>query len=130
MAKCDQGYLCRVCGEPVKGIHESSLYLHFVIGDIPPRALLTQHDQHLSCNPQLTQFIVCDDYSTPAVEGETGKALMDESQRIARERLVTAGYLRLKFLHQMNLSLSEYPFSPEMREKIEQGEIAAESFRN
>ena len=40
MAKCDQGYLCEVCGTDVAEITDSDLYLRYVIGEIDSRALL------------------------------------------------------------------------------------------
>ena len=57
MARCDQGYLCRVCGKEVEDIVDSELYLRFVIGEIDPETLHTQPECHLRCNPTLAQFI-------------------------------------------------------------------------
>ena len=37
MARCDQGYLCEVCGEEVEDISNSDLYLRFIIGEIDSR---------------------------------------------------------------------------------------------
>ena len=39
MAKCDEGYLCEVCGLEVEGLTDSALYLQFVIGWIHPETL-------------------------------------------------------------------------------------------
>ena len=33
MARCDQGYLCEVCGGDVEAITDSDLYLRYVLGD-------------------------------------------------------------------------------------------------
>ena len=33
MAKCEEGYLCEVCGCDVEEISDSDLYLRFVIGE-------------------------------------------------------------------------------------------------
>ena len=57
MAKCDEGYLCEVCGEEVEGIGESDLYLRFVIGEMDPEQLHTSPERHIVCNPILAQFI-------------------------------------------------------------------------
>ena len=35
MARCDQGYLCEVCGRDVEAITESDLYLRYVLGEVP-----------------------------------------------------------------------------------------------
>ena len=35
MARCDQGYLCEVCGAEVEEITESDLYLAYVLGEVP-----------------------------------------------------------------------------------------------
>ena len=34
MARCDQGYLCIVCGEEVENIEDSGLYLRYIIGEV------------------------------------------------------------------------------------------------
>jgi hypothetical protein len=57
MGGCDSGYLCSVCGEPVAEIHESSLYLRFVMGRLHPDELWTASEQHLPCRPELSQHI-------------------------------------------------------------------------
>ena len=36
MAKCEEGYLCDVCGGDVEEITDSDLYLRFVIGLLDP----------------------------------------------------------------------------------------------
>ena len=49
MAKCDEGYLCEVCGQDVADIRDSDLYLRFVIGEIDARQLMTAPERHLRC---------------------------------------------------------------------------------
>ena len=39
MAKCDQGYLCEVCGHDVENMTDSDLYLRYVIGQLDPEML-------------------------------------------------------------------------------------------
>ena len=51
MAKCDQGYLCEVCGEEVHVITDSDLYLRYVLGEVASRDLLAAPERHLACNP-------------------------------------------------------------------------------
>ena len=46
MAKCDEGYLCEVCGEEVAEITESDLYLRYVIGDLEPESLHILPERH------------------------------------------------------------------------------------
>ena len=36
MAKCEEGYLCDVCGGDVEEITDSDLYLRYVIGQLEP----------------------------------------------------------------------------------------------
>ena len=36
MAKCDEGYLCQICGKDVANVLESDLYLRYVIGQLDP----------------------------------------------------------------------------------------------
>jgi hypothetical protein len=58
MAKCEEGYLCSVCGGDVEEITDSDLYLRFVIGLLDPETLHTTRERHIRCNPVLAQFIV------------------------------------------------------------------------
>ena len=41
MAKCDQGYMCEVCGDEVEDITGSDLYLRYVLGEVEARHLMT-----------------------------------------------------------------------------------------
>ena len=36
MAKCDEGYLCDVCGQDVAELKDSDLYLRYVVGLLDP----------------------------------------------------------------------------------------------
>src|SRR3954470_10024190 len=58
MAKCEQGYLCEVCGAEVEGITESDLYLRYVLGEVGPGWLPLSRERHIRCNPALAQYIV------------------------------------------------------------------------
>ena len=58
MARCDQGYLCDVCGQDVEAITDSDLYLRYVLGEVSPLALPTQRERHIRCNPATAQYIV------------------------------------------------------------------------
>ncbi len=109
MAKCDQGYLCAVCGKDVGSITESGLYLRFVIGEINSRQLFAEPEHHLRCNPVLSQFIVDDTFEPVVVNNEMGKQNMDAEDVRQREKLITAGWRRLREVHKLNISIGEYP---------------------
>jgi hypothetical protein len=114
MAVCEQGYLCEVCGKDVAEIHESDLYLRYVLGEVDPETLHVQPERHLACNPTLAQFIVADDFPPVHVEGLFAKAQLDPAFVAAEETRVTRGYRRLHELRELDLPLTEYPL-PEVR---------------
>lgn len=95
MAKCDQGYLCEVCGDEVVDITVSDLYLRFVIGEVEARYLMTAPERHLRCNPVLAQFIVDPGFEPVLVEGPFDKRLMDPAEVAEREDITTRGWQRL-----------------------------------
>lgn len=110
MARCEQGYLCEVCGRDVEDITESDLYLRFVLGEVDPETLHVQPERHLRCNPTLAQFIVAEGFDPIAVEGPFGKAELDPAFVAEEEARVTRGYLRLKELNGVeDLPLTDYP---------------------
>ena len=43
MAKCDEGYLCEVCGKDVGKLTESELYLRYVVGQLDPETVSYTH---------------------------------------------------------------------------------------
>lgn len=96
MAKCDEGYLCQVCGQDVASLVESDLYLRFVIGMVDPELLHTLGERHIRCNPALAQFIAHGDFAPIEVEGDFDKRKLDAQLVSQRERLVTRGWLRLR----------------------------------
>ena len=95
MAKCDEGYLCEVCGEDVASIVESDLYLRYVIGELDPEVLHTTPERHIRCNPVLAQFIEHDLFDRVKVDGEFARENLDVGYSKQRTRLVTRGYERL-----------------------------------
>ena len=109
MAKCDQGYLCEVCGEEVVDITDSDLYLRYVIGEVDHGSLLSAPERHLRCNPVQAQFIVNENFNPVVVDGPFDKRLLDIEDVQKREDLVTRGWQRLQELHQQSIPLSEYP---------------------
>jgi len=109
MARCEQGYLCDVCGDEVAEINDSDLYLRYVIGEIDARALLSAPERHIRCNPVQAQFIVDPDFAPVAVEGPFAKAHLDAEDVHRREDLTTRGWRRLQELKELGLPVSEYP---------------------
>lgn len=109
MAKCDEGYLCEVCGQPVENITESDLYLRYVIGEIDSRGLLAQPERHLRCNPTQAQFIVDDAFEPVFVEGPFDKRELDPADVQQRETLITRGWRRLQEVRSLGIPISEYP---------------------
>ena len=95
MAKCEEGYLCDVCGGDVEAITDSDLYLRFVIGEVDPETLHTTRERHIRCNPVLAQFIVDDDFEPVTVAGVFDKRQLDALYVRQRETLVTRGWRRL-----------------------------------
>ncbi len=109
MAKCDQGYLCEVCGEEVEEISGSDLYLRFVIGEIDSRDLLSAPERHLRCNPVLAQFIVDAEFEPVTIDGPFDKRGLDPPYVQEREELITRGWQRLQQVRQLGLPISQYP---------------------
>ncbi len=112
MARCDQGYLCRVCGREVEDIIDSELYLRFVIGEVDPETLHTEPECHLRCNPIVAQFI-SDERFEPFVEckGVFSKKELDQAFVLDRSKLINRGYARLWEIMASEISLTvvEYP---------------------
>ena len=114
MAKCEEGYLCEVCGQDVEGITDSDLYLRYVIGLVDPETLHTQSERHIRCNPTLAQFIVADDFEPSVAREEFDKRYLDAVYVRNREVLVTRGWRRLQEINGLDLPIVDYPL-PEVR---------------
>jgi len=114
MAKCEEGYLCEVCGGDVEELFDSDLYLRYVVGEIDPETLHTTRERHIRCNPVLGQFIVDDDFPALTVAGDFDKRLLDGNFVRERETLVTRGWRRLKEVSGLDLAIIDYPL-PEVR---------------
>ena len=110
MAKCDEGYLCEVCGKDVDNIADSDLYLRFVIGILDAEVLHTTPERHLRCNPALAQFIVADSFEPVIAGGSFDKRQLDAEFVERREQLVTRGWHRLvEIARTPGLSIFDYP---------------------
>jgi hypothetical protein len=118
VAKCEEGYLCDVCGGEVESLAESDLYLRYVIGLIDPETLHTTRERHIRCNPTLAQFIVDPGFEPVAVAGPFNKRELDAEYVRRQEDLVTRGWRRLVELNrQRPAAIQEYPL-PEVRERM------------
>ena len=120
MSKCEEGYLCSVCGGDVEHIWDSDLYLRYVIGRVDPETLHTTRERHIRCNPTLAQFIIDDQFQPVIIDGPFDKRLLDAAYVREQERLITRGWRRLNELaHQEGISLLDYPL-PEIRDRMQQ----------
>ncbi|MEM9352019.1 MAG: hypothetical protein AAGA92_03320 [Planctomycetota bacterium] len=117
MAKCDEGYFCDVCGEDVASIVESDLYLRYVIGMVDPEVLHTSPERHIRCDPAVAQYIVDPGFEPVVLEGDFDKRTLDPAFVEKQERLVTAGWRRLREVAGSDLPIIEYPL-PEVLAKI------------
>jgi len=115
MARCEQGYLCDVCGQDVAEITDSDLYLRYVLGEVPPEQLHRLRVRHLRCNPSLAQFIVDPGFEPVRCEGPFAKEQLDPAYVAEQEAHVTRGWRRLQEIPKLGLTIIEYPL-PEVIE--------------
>lgn len=109
MARCEQGYLCDVCGEEVEAITESDLYLRYVLGEISPLALPTMAERHIRCNPAMAQYIVDPDFPPIRCEGMFAKETLDPAFVAEQEARVTRGWRRLQEIPTLGIPITLYP---------------------
>jgi hypothetical protein len=117
MARCEQGYLCEVCGGEVEGIAESDLYLRYVLGEVPPEQLHALPERHVRCNPAVAQYIVDPTFPPVRCEGPFAKEGLDVAFVAEEEARVTRGWRRLQELPGSGLAILDYPL-PEVREQM------------
>src|ERR1700747_1199967 len=96
MARCEQGYLCEVCGQDVGEITESDLYLRYVLGEVPPEKLHLLRERHIRCNPTLAQFILDPDFEPVRCQGAFAKDQLDPMFVAEQEERVTRAWRRLQ----------------------------------
>lgn len=118
MARCEQGYLCDVCGDEVESIRDSDLYLRYVTGEIPGQQLLAAPERHIRCNPVQAQFIEHAEFAPVTVDGDFSRDAFPPEERRARTELLTRGWLRLQEIASLEqaIPLAEYPL-PEFRRR-------------
>ncbi len=111
MAKCDQGYLCEVCGAEVSSIVDSDLYLRYVLGQLDAEKLHLTPERHLRCNPVLTQYIDDERFPNVEVEGDFDKRDLASDFVTAQTERVSLAYRRLWEIAAADppISLLEYP---------------------
>lgn len=114
MARCDQGYLCDVCGEEVEQIIDSDLYLRYVLGEISPEALPVARERHLRCNASMAQFIVDPGFQPVECPGTFDKRHLDPRFVLEEESRITRGWRRLQEIPTLGIPVMEYPL-PEVR---------------
>ena len=128
MAKCEEGYLCDVCGGDVEELTDSDLYLHYVIGQLDPETLHTTRERHIRCNPVHRAVHRRRRFSAGHRRGRIRQATARCAVTCASETLVTRGYRRLKELTGLDLPIIDYPL-PEVRAEIEREHAAGRATR-
>ena len=109
MARCEQGYLCDVCGKDVEAITDSDLYLRYVLGEVPPERLPKERERHIRCNPSLAQFIVDAAFEPVSCAGMFDKGLLDPNFVAEQENRVSRAWRRLQEIPKLGIDLTEYP---------------------
>jgi hypothetical protein len=115
MARCEEGYLCEVCGQDVAAITDSDLYLRYVLGEVPPERLHQLPERHVRCNPAVAQFIVDPAFQPVRCAGVFAKENLDPAFVAEEEARVTRGWRRLQEIPSLGLTVVEYPL-PEVLE--------------
>jgi hypothetical protein len=109
MARCEQGYLCDVCGQEVAEIVDSDLYLRYVLREVPAERLHLERERHIRCNPTLAQFIVDGEFTPVSCAGPFDKRWLDAADVADQESRVTRGWRRLQALPRLGIPITEYP---------------------
>ena len=107
MARCEQGYLCRICGLDVAEITESDLYLRYVLGEVPPEQLHLLPECHVRCNPSTAQHIVDPAFPPLVCDGPFAKTLLDaayvaEEEGACDSRLAAAARITIIWESQLS----------------------------
>jgi hypothetical protein len=120
MARCDQGYLCDVCGLDVEQITDSDLYLRYIVGEVSPLALPNMRERHIRCNPATAQYIVDADFPPVQCEGFFNKTMLDPAFVLEQEKKLTRAWRRLQEIPRLGIPITEYPL-PEVLDAWNQG---------
>ena len=114
MARCEQGYLCDVCGQDVEQIIDSDLYLRYILGEVSPLALPKERERHIRCNAATAQYIVDAAFEPVACAGVFAKENLDGAFVHEQEERVTRAWRRLQQIPTMGIPITEYPL-PEVQ---------------
>lgn len=109
MARCEQGYICDVCGAEVEAITDSDLYLRYVLGEVAADQLASHPERHIRCNPAMAQFIVDASFPPVRCEGAFAKENLDPAFVADQEAWVTLGWRRLREVVAARLPIQQYP---------------------
>lgn len=109
MARCEEGYLCDVCGGDVEEITDSDLYLRYVLGEISPEHLPRMRERHIRCNPATAQFIIDDTFPPVVCSGVFAKEHLDREYVAQQEERVTRAWRRLQQIPRLGIPITEYP---------------------
>ncbi len=112
MARCDRGYLCSVCHEPVDTLPESELYLRYVLGEIRADWLQAMPDRHIRCNPEIAQYIEHPDF--PPITDEdplTDRRRLSPADASARTARVSRAYRRLLEIPELGVPIPDMPLT-------------------
>jgi hypothetical protein len=109
MARCEQGYLCEVCGREVEAITESDLYLAYVLGEVAAEELPRRRERHVRCNAERAQYITDPAFPPVHCEGFFDKTVLDREYVAAEEARITRGWRRLQEIPSLGISLLDYP---------------------
>jgi hypothetical protein len=110
--KCDEGYVCEVCGRDVEAVVDSDLYLRYVLGEVPLDRLHLQRERHIRCNPAVAQYIVDERFPLLVHDGPFGKANFDPQFVACEEERVTSAWRRLQDIPTLGIPITEYPLAP------------------
>lgn len=113
MAKCDEGYLCEVCGAEVSSIVDSDLYLRYILGQLDAEKLHVSPERHLRCNPVLAQYIADERFAPMEIDDAFDKRSLDADFVAMQTERVSRAYRRLWQIAAADdpISLLEYPES-------------------
>jgi hypothetical protein len=111
MAKCDEGYLCEVCGQEVAVVTDSDLYLRYILGEVLLEHLHEHPERHIPCNPTLAQYIIDPRFPPVLCDGVFAKSHFSAEYVAQEEARVSEAYRRLQAIPTLGLSIPEYPLS-------------------
>ena len=109
MAKCDEGYLCDVCGQDVAELTDSDLYLRYIVGMLDPEVLHTTPERHIRCNPRSPSTSSPTTSSRSSSKARSTSARSTRATSREREALLTRGWRRLNEVVRLGVPIIEYP---------------------